>query len=53
MSIDKSGVKETPWKAEAYVSNASHQAKKFTFLLFINRVYSSEYLFPFGLWFEM
>lgn len=38
MSIDKKNAKETPWTAEAYVSNANHQSKRFTFLLFINRM---------------
>ncbi|PVG01895.1 DNA mismatch repair protein MutL [Serendipita vermifera] len=36
VAIDKQKEKETPWTAEAYISNPNHQSKRFTFLLFIN-----------------
>lgn len=34
---DTNEVDESKWKAEAYCSSANYHAKKFMFLLFINR----------------
>jgi len=37
VNVDKTKEKEVPWVAEALISNANYQSKKFTLLLFINR----------------